>query len=56
MVWVRRRTLWGREKKKGKTTAPFFSGNKVLLETQSADAPWVDRARAGAYSSWAAQL
>ena len=40
MVWVRRRTLWGREeRKKGKTTVPFFSGDKVLLERKALDAP-----------------
>lgn len=48
MVWVRRRMLWGREeRKKGKTTVPFFSGDKVLLERKVLDAPeggWGQRA------------
>lgn len=48
MVWVRRRMLWGREeRKKGKTTVPFFSGDKVLLERKALDAPeggWGQRA------------
>lgn len=40
MVWVRRRTLWGREEtKKGNTTVPFFSGDKVLLDGKALDAP-----------------
>lgn len=40
MVWVRRRTLWGREeRKKGNTTEPFFSGDKVLLDRKALDAP-----------------
>lgn len=32
MVWVRRRRLGQEERKKGKTTVSFFSGDKVLLE------------------------
>lgn len=40
MVWVRRSTLWGwEERKKGNTTVPFFSGDKVLLDRKALDAP-----------------
>ena len=40
VFWVRSRTLWGREeRKKGKTTVPFFSGDKVLLEAKALNAP-----------------
>lgn len=39
MVWVKR-TLWGwEERKKGKTTVPFFSGDKVLSERKALNAP-----------------
>ena len=34
--------LWGQEEReKGKTTMPFFSGDKVLLERKALDGPWV---------------
>lgn len=42
MVWVRSRMLWGQEEReKGKTTMPFFSADKVLLEAKAVDGLWV---------------
>lgn len=42
--------LWGQERKKGKTTMPFFSGDKVLLERKALDGPWVGGGSGRLYS------